>query len=82
MKCDFSERALEQKKKVRRQIYVWHRNDNDAYNSSFINNNFMAEDHKNNNSMEGSKIYHGMFIVSSSRNGKRENRIRIVNKGL
>ena len=82
MKCDFSERALEQKKKVRRQNYVWHRNDNDAYNSSFSNCDFMAENSKNDNRMEGNKIYHGMFIVSSSRDGKRENRIRIVNKGL
>lgn len=75
MERDFSERALEQKKKVRRQNYVWHRNDNYAYNSYFIDNDFMEENHNNHNSMEDNKIYLRVFIVSSSRDGKRENRI-------
>ena len=61
---------------------MWHRNDNDACNSSFIDNDFMEENHNNHNSMEDNKICLGVFNVSSSRNGKRENRIRIVNKGL
>ena len=82
MKCDFSERALEQKKKVRRQNYVWHRNDTNTCNSSFSNCDFMAENSKNDNRMEGNKIYLRVFSVSSRRDGKRENGIGNINKDL
>ena len=49
---------------------MWHRNDNDAYNSSFSDNNFMDENSKNDNCMEDNKIYLRVFIVGSSRDGK------------
>lgn len=51
---------------------MWYRNDTNTCNSSFSDNNFMDENSKNDNCMEADKIYHGMFIVGSSRDGKRE----------
>ena len=66
--------ALEQTLKNRRMIgevfYVWNGNDTNTCDNRIIGNHFMAENHKNNNSMETDKNNFGMLIVSSRRDGK------------
>ena len=51
-------------------FYVWNGNDTNTCDNRIIGNHFMAENHKNNNSMETDKNNFGMFIVSSRRDGK------------
>ena len=51
---------------------MWHRDDTNTYNNRIINNDFMDENSKNNNYMEDNKICLRVFIISSSRDGKRE----------
>ena len=64
--------SIGKKREVRRQNYVWHRDDINTYNNRIINNYFMDENSKNNNYMEDNKINLKVFIISSSRDGERE----------
>lgn len=50
---------------------MWNRNATNTCDNRIIDNHFMAENHKNYNSMEADKNNLRMFIVSSETGGRK-----------
>lgn len=65
------EQTLKNKRVIGEVFYVWNRNATNTCDNRIIDNHFMAENHKNYNSMEADKNNLRMFIVSSETGGRK-----------